>query len=98
MQSRRAVFIDLSEAFDTISHSVLLNKLQAYGIKGNQLLWFSDYLFDGQQYLHIGSNTSPNEVVFSGVPQGSILGPLPFIVFYKNCAIDSKWGGHLTNS
>jgi hypothetical protein len=81
-----AVFIDLSKAFDTLSHGVLLEKLQAYGIKGNELLWFTDYLFCRQQFFRIGANSSPYEPVFSGVPQASILGPLLFTVFYNDLA------------
>ena len=81
-----AVFTDLSKAFDTLSHGVLLETLQAYGIKGHELLWFTDYLFCRQQFVRIGANSSPYEPVFSGVPQGSILGPLLFIVFYNDLA------------
>jgi hypothetical protein len=88
----RAVFIDLSKAFNTLSHGVLLEKLQAYGINGNELLWFTDYLFCRQQFVRIGANSSPYELAFSGVPQGSILGPLLFTVFYNDLA------DHLVNS
>jgi hypothetical protein len=88
----RAVFIDLSKAFDTLSNGVLLEKLQAYGIKGNELLWFTDYLFCRHQFVCIGVNLSPYEPAFSRVPQGSILGPLLFTVFYNDLA------DHLVNS
>ena len=71
-----AVFIDLSKAFDTLGHSTLLAKLPAYGIDGNELLWFTDYLFGRLQYVQMGKSTSSMQPVYSGVPQGSILGPL----------------------
>ena len=80
------VFIDLSKAFDSLSHAVLLTKLEAYGIKGNELLWFTDYLFSRQQYVSMGATKSSIEPVFCGVPQGSILRPLLFLVFYNDMA------------
>lgn len=81
-----AVFMDLSKAFDSLSHAVLLTKLEAYGIKGNELLWFTDYLFSRQQYVSMGATKSSIEPVFCGVPQGSILRPLLILVFYNDMA------------
>ena len=75
-----AVFIDLSKAFDTVSHSSLLDKLPSFGIYGTELNWFTDYLFNRSQFVQNNGCTSDVTSVFCGVPQGSIIGPLLFIM------------------
>ena len=77
------IFIDLSKAFDTVSHSVLLSKLSAYGIYGREKELFSDYLFNRWQYVQRKSSISTNKPVYTEVPQGSILGPL-FILHFND--------------
>ena len=73
------VFIDLQKAFDTVNHSILLRKLNHYGVRGIINDWFASYLVGRQQTTQIGpKNISKKEVVLSGVPQGSVLGPLLF--------------------
>ena len=79
-----AIYIDLTKAFDTIGHNVLLNKLPSYGIHGNDLSWFTDYLFNRSQVVEINNVRSKYEPIYSGVPQGSILGPLLFNILFND--------------
>ena len=74
------VFIDLSKAFDTVDHQILLNKLQHYGIKGSIFQWIKSYLTNRNQFVLMKTTTLLD--VLCGVPQGSILGPLLFFNLY----------------
>ncbi len=76
-----ALFIDLKKAFDTVNHKLLLQKLQSYGINGCTLHWFSSYLCKRTQAVSINSTFSDVKNIDIGVPQGSILGPLLFIIY-----------------
>ena len=79
-----AVFIDLKKAFDTIDHHILLNKLQIYGVCDRTLLWFSSYLQGRSQRVEVDKVLSSPLDIASGVPQGSILGHLLFILYVND--------------
>ena len=77
------IFLDLSKAFDKIDHTILLDKLCCYGIRGVTLNWFKHYLYDRTQFVSHNDTNSVSMNVTCGVPQGYILGPLLFIFVYK---------------
>ena len=79
-----AIFLDLSKAFDTIDHNILLYKLNHYGIKNVELKWFESYLRNRSQCVEFEGVTSQNHIIKTGVPQGSILGPLLFLIYVND--------------
>ena len=81
--------MDLSKAFDTIDHDILIYKLKRYGIQGLALSWIMDYLHNRKQYVTFQSSESSKSNITCGVPQGSILGPLLFLIYINDIIYSS---------
>ena len=90
------VFIDLQKAFDTVNHDILLQKLDYYGFRGIINEWFSSYLRQKTQVTIVESQTSDSSSIVCGVPQGSALGPLLFLLYINDiCSCSSRLGLYL---
>lgn len=92
------IFVDLQKVFETVDHSILLSKLSDYGIRGIANKWFESYLYERKQFVSVNGNVSDTSTITYRVSQGSVLGPLVFLIYINNLNLATKYCRvHYTN-
>lgn len=91
-----SIFLDLSKAFDSLNHNILLHKLSHYGIRNKSLELCTNYLQNRQQYVQLQNTASQTQDITIGVPQGSILGPFFFLIYVNDISNSSKFLNFIT--
>ena len=79
--------LDMSKAFDLVNHDILLQKLKLYRCNNETIKWFTSYLSSRSQKVYIQLTLSDSKTILSGVPQGSILGPLLFVIYINDISL-----------
>ena len=79
-----------TDTFETVNHDILLQKLEHYGVRGNALTWFHSYLTGRAQYVTVNGHVSGSLPISCGVPQGSVFGPLLFLIYVNDLPCVSK--------
>ena len=92
-QLNLSVFLNLTKAFDTVDHCIIVTKLKAIGVRDTAANWFASYLNNRRQYCSLGNQKSSESLVTCGIPQGTWLGPLLFIIYihdFESCLRQAK--------
>ena len=85
------LYIDYEKDFDQVQHNLLMDKLEAIGVKGKLLYWFESYLSNRKQRVKLENSISDWRAVHSGIPQGSVLGPIFFLVYTYDTPSNSMY-------